>query len=246
MIRHLLILSSNGIPILSRSYCDEEINDALISGYISAFDNFGKAALGEGITQVQLGEKYLTLKHGQRIMVMIVSLHCVGAENQNDCVCVPFTLNKVIQEFQARYEFTSDMIKTELYRDFIPILDEIVEEHFHNHFYMKDFVLNMVKGVFSKNLYGIVIFRSNLLLQYQLLPSIPKKIRYQKFFEVIKVWRETTSITPVIQNIFFDDFIIGIIYKKPWTIFSIWTNDTPNSALKQLQESLLDNFFEFR
>ncbi|MFX0210404.1 MAG: hypothetical protein ACFFDT_30775 [Candidatus Hodarchaeota archaeon] len=246
MIQHLLLLLDNGVPIISRSYCDEEINEALISGFISAFDNFGKAALGEGIKQVQLGEKYLTLKHGQRIMVIIVSLRCVGAENQNDCVCVPSTLNKVIQEFQARYQLESDLVKTDLYRDFYPILDEIIEEHFYNHFYIKDFILNMVKGVFSSNLHGIVIFRSNQLIQYQLFPSTPKKIRYQKFYEIVRMWRRIVSSTPVIQNIYFDDFIIGMIYKKPWTIFSIWTKETPSSALKQLQESLLNSFLEYR
>ena len=100
MIQHILILTTDGLPLVSRSYCEEEVQPELISGFLSAIDSFGQASLGQGISQVQLEDKYITIKREKDIMVMVISEHCLGSSSQDDCVCLPSVLQNTLTEFE--------------------------------------------------------------------------------------------------------------------------------------------------
>ncbi|MFX0065538.1 MAG: hypothetical protein ACFFC7_25480 [Candidatus Hermodarchaeota archaeon] len=247
MIQHLLVLSLDGHLVLHRNYHGEELIGSLFSAFMSAINTFAKQTMGYEINQIQVENRYITVKRGKEIIVVLISSHCQSFEDQSSCICIPTTLDHIIQEYEKRYDsFPEEGTRASFWNPFAIAVDEIVGKHFNTHFYLENFIETLNKGIVSDGLLGVVVFKNSILFHYQLSSlKTMENIRYQILINITNIWRSAMGTLPSYQIVRFDNFTVVSSYHEPWTLFTIWDSKTPDAALPHLQKAAFKSYLEF-
>lgn len=75
MLHYILILNkSSGLQIYSKYYGNQEFNEVLTSGFISAIYNFGKELFGGGLHDIELGPFRVLFESNRGDQIVIIAL----------------------------------------------------------------------------------------------------------------------------------------------------------------------------
>ncbi|MHA2299130.1 MAG: hypothetical protein ACXAEU_23985 [Candidatus Hodarchaeales archaeon] len=256
MIEFLLVSKKSGIPILLRNYTTRELNHNILSGLFQTIDFLSKTEMNSELQQIQLKDgRYITfrkevLADGIEISFLLVSQHCLGFERQEDCICVPSTLNSIATEFTVRYkDFDFNTIfNTKHFSSFEDYIDRVFEKHFHSHFCNRDFFsFKTIKEKVSTSLLGYVLFKEGKLENYSLQPEI-SNLRYQSLMKLVIEW-EKLQKNPKLkiqrQTSEFELFksVLSTIENENSDIvhmFTFWKADIKNDLMYKLHDGLIE------
>ncbi|MHA1168673.1 MAG: hypothetical protein ACTSRU_12675 [Candidatus Hodarchaeales archaeon] len=196
MIEYIMISNIDGVPLFHRNYTSRELFTELLSGVFSAVDFFSINHMKKRLEQIQMEDRYITFRKetvsDSEILFILISQHCLGCTNQNDCICVPSTLQEIHSEFIRRYgkRKLKGVVNTGIFSGFDVYVDEIVERHFKAHCYIDNFITDFGKNKkANQELLGFVSFKNGNLLNYHLRSELGD-LRYQKLMSSIEPWEQ--------------------------------------------------------
>jgi len=263
MIEHLMIITDAGLPIFFRSYSNIEINHILISGFLSAVDEFAKAGMNSALKQIQLENRYITIKRkrlqqGEEVSFILVHQHCLGFRRQEDCVCVPSSLEEISSEFLNNFidtnyvEFELDENKRATFAalaEFEDFIDSVIKKHFLAHSIESEFPLDSefpdIKEISDQKFLGSISFLDDQLFKFYLDSSFSNP-QFHKLIKLAGIWSEflgksTDASNPPILELKGFKLAFSLKMVKPeqkFTIFTLWTFDTSNDRISRLHHHL--------
>jgi len=264
MIEHLMIITEAGIPIFFRSYSNIEINHILTSGFLSAVDEWAKTGMSSGLKQVQLDNRYITIRRkklsqGDEVRFILVHQHCLGFRRQEDCICVPTSLEEISSEFFSRFINTSypkfelsgrNLSHLEAFPKFDEFVDTVVKRHFLSHPNETGFTSNMqipdLKESSNEKLLGTISFIDDRLFKFYLNPTF-SSLKFYKLIKLAGIWSEllgdeNRETLPILK---LKDFMLAYsnrILKNndKITIFSLWKLETNIDSIHHSHNHLCD------
>lgn len=118
MIYNIYILTRDGLCILHRKYGGLEIDEALVTGFLSAISSFSRDISGEEFDMIVLGDKQFVSIPSENLIFVAYSDN--GDKTKN-------ILFKIKDEFINSYsQMDSWDGDKSVVKDFVPVLDEIV------------------------------------------------------------------------------------------------------------------------
>lgn len=265
MIELFMILTEAGIPIFFQSYTNLEINHILLSGFLSAIDELAETSMKSGLKQVQLEDRYITIKRqalsqGEKVRFILIHQHCLGFSQQEDCICVPSTIQKISSEFLSRFidsKFEGEdlMVRNleglEEFHDFEDYVDSIIENHFRNHAILCNFgtdteLPNLVEKPHPM-LFGFISFLNDKLFKFHLGPTF-SNLKYPKLIKFVELWGELVSTDTSDTNftiLEFKDFKIATSIRMSnelakTSIFTFWDPEMSQEAIQIQHTQLCD------
>ncbi|MFX0098405.1 MAG: hypothetical protein ACFFCS_02415 [Candidatus Hodarchaeota archaeon] len=178
-MQHLWIINKGqGTPLFYRSYSDINIDPDLISGLLSAFNNFSEVELkGTGIESINMsGLQWVYLNQPDIDMLLIAADNKSGsAEVMRSRLEV--IMKMFVDQFDIKPENVQEkIIKVTQYKEFAPVLDMLREQWDQADLVMNAAELFDILGVFQQ-LFNIFF-------------SIVQKIEKPDYYEVIQDIKE--------------------------------------------------------
>jgi hypothetical protein len=256
MIEQFFIITEAGIPIFFRSYSNKEINHILISGFLSAIDELAKAGMNSALKQVQLDNRYITimrkrLQQGEEVRFILVHQHCLGFRRQEDCMCVPSSLEKISSEFFSQFININDLEfeSNQTHLDFEDLIDSVIRDHFLSHSMETGYISS--SKFFEENeipnqyLLGVISFINDQLNRFYLDPTF-SNLKFYKLIKLAGIWSELLGMN---ENVFpilkLKDFELASSLrisetKEKVSIFSLWASNTEVKYIRKLHKRLCD------
>ena len=263
MIEHLMIITEAGIPIFFRSYSNIEINHILISGFLTAIDEWAKTGMNSALKQVQLDDRYITIKRkelpqGDEVRFILVHQHCLGFRRQEDCMCVPTSLEEISSEFFSRFintnytEFESSgrkLAHPASFPDFDDFIDSVIKQHFLNHSnetgFTSDIQIPDLKELSNQKLLGAISFINDQLFKFYLNPTFSSP-KFHKLIKLAGIWSEllgNDKSVPSFPILELKDFRLASSNRisknnEKVTIFSLWMLETSTDTIRRSHNHL--------
>ncbi|MHA2224553.1 MAG: hypothetical protein ACXAC8_05085 [Candidatus Hodarchaeales archaeon] len=269
MIEHLMIITEAGLPIFFRSYSSTEINHILLSGFLSAIDEYAKSGMNSAVQQIQFDNRYITMRRkklnrqGGEISFILVHQHCLGFRRQGDCVCVPSSLEEISSEFFARFIDHNSMeiesvdnrpTNLAVFSGFGNFIDSVIKKHFLNHSIESDFSSDLelieIEEISDHNFLGTISFLNDQLFKFHLDATFSSP-KFHKLIALVGIWSEflgKEQNLPSITVLDLKDFKVASSLKiiepsEKLTIFTLFASEASVEQIRSLHNNLCETFF---
>ncbi len=127
MIHNVYILKTDGTALISKRYGSLEVDEALISGFITAINTFAEQIIQRQVDEIVMGD--LKFIYSRSHSLDVIYAVCADSETSSDEIKEIF--DQVDEKFIEMYQktFSDDLLKdNSIFHEFIPSLDTLVQQ----------------------------------------------------------------------------------------------------------------------
>jgi len=121
------ILKTDGTALISKRYGSLEVDEALISGFITAINTFAEQIIQRQVDEIVMGD--LKFIYSRSTSLDVIYAICADSETSSEEIKEIF--DQVDEKFIEMYQknFNDDLLKdNSIFHDFIPSLDTLVQK----------------------------------------------------------------------------------------------------------------------
>jgi len=127
LIHNVYILKTDGTALISKRYGSLEIDEALISGFITAINTFAEQIIQRQVDEIVMGD--LKFIYSRSTNLDVIYAICADSETSSEEIKEIF--DQVDEKFIEMYQktFNDDLLKdNSIFHEFIPSLDTLVHK----------------------------------------------------------------------------------------------------------------------
>ena len=123
----MYIIATDGTALLSKKYGSLEVDESLISGFITAINTFAESVIGKKVDEIVMGA--LKFIYSRSVNLDVIYAVCADSETSSEEIKDIF--DQVDEKFIEKYKktFNDDLLKDfTIFNEFIPTLDTLVHK----------------------------------------------------------------------------------------------------------------------
>jgi len=127
LIHNVYILKTDGTALISKRYGSLEVDEALISGFITAINTFAEQIIQRQVDEIVMGDLKFIYSRSTNLDV----IYAVCADSETPSEEIKEIFDQVDDKFIEKYQknFNDDLLKdNSIFHEFIPSLDMLLQK----------------------------------------------------------------------------------------------------------------------